>query len=770
MENNRKVELLAPAGNAEGFYGAVHAGADAVYLAGNRFGARAYAENFSTQELVDCIRYGHLMGRKIYLAVNTLFKDSELDELYEYLYPFCEAGLDAVIVQDLGALRFIRRHFPDCRLHASTQMTLCGRYGASLLKSMGVSRIVPSRELGLRELASLKQNVDVEVETFIHGAMCYCYSGQCLFSSILGGRSGNRGRCAQPCRLPYSIVTEGGVTDNCYPLSLKDMCTIQHIPRMIEAGIDSFKIEGRMKKPEYAAGVTAMYRRYIDKYYELRSGEGPEEAVRAYHVEQKDMEVLRSLYIRSEVQDGYYFRRGGREMVTLDNPAYSGSDEKQLREIREKYIDSRKKQPVAIQAVFRTGEPARVSMRWQSLGVDVKGQPAEKAQKQPVTLENVRTQLKKLGDSAFYASEINISLEEDCFYPLKQINELRRAAVAELEEKILAAEGYGNAPEIIPPAPDNKLDFHVSASASAGEARGASGEIADPSGISGYAIFVLAMGQLRAVADWLRENSSVRPVRIYLDGDLFLLEQEEVLSLCRRLLGQCAFYMALPYVIREADEEYLEKLLALADKSGFIRGFLVRSMDGLGFMHEKGGKAICRADAGLYIWNHSAMEEMIPFLEGFCLPYELNAREQRGISGILPCEKIVYGRIPMMITANCLLSTSGKCMGKQRRQQGTRKTADSIGGGNMCRATLKDRTHREFPVSVNCLHCMNIIYNSVPLSLYRMLPKWRGYADLRLDFTFESQAETKALLDAFLLDGPFPVQEYTTGHEKRGVE
>ena len=257
----QKVELLSPAGNAEGFYGAVHAGADAVYLAGDRFGARAYAENFTTQELVECIRYAHLLGRKVYLAVNTLFKEREISELYDYLLPFCQAGLDAVIVQDLGVLRFVREHFPECGIHVSTQMTLCSSMGASLLAALGAERIVPSRELSLEELAILRKSVDLEIETFVHGAMCYSYSGQCLFSSILGGRSGNRGRCAQPCRLPYSILTDGRDRGQCYPLSLKDMCTAEHIPRLIQAGIDSFKIEGRMKQPGYVYTVVSMYRR-----------------------------------------------------------------------------------------------------------------------------------------------------------------------------------------------------------------------------------------------------------------------------------------------------------------------------------------------------------------------------------------------------------------------------------------------------------------------------------------------------------------------------
>ena len=240
----KKVELLAPAGNYEALTGAIAAGADAVYLGGDSFGARAYADNFTQEEICKGIQYAHVFQRKIYLTVNTLVKEKEFIRLYDFLLPFYETGLDGVIIQDLGVFTFIREHFPNLSLHVSTQMTVTGSYGAEFLKKEGASRIVPARELTLEEIKTIKKNVDIEIETFVHGAMCYCYSGQCLFSSILGGRSGNRGRCAQPCRLPYKV--NGGREE--YPLSMKDMCTINILPELIEAGIDSFKIEGRMKK------------------------------------------------------------------------------------------------------------------------------------------------------------------------------------------------------------------------------------------------------------------------------------------------------------------------------------------------------------------------------------------------------------------------------------------------------------------------------------------------------------------------------------------
>lgn len=468
-------------------------------------------------------------------------------------------------------------------------------------------------------------------------------------------------------------------------------------------------------------------------------------------------------------------------MITLDSPAYSKSDEKLLQEIDGKYVSVPLKLPITVTADFLTGQPAKVVLGWQGIWAAAEGALVEKAQKQPISPENIRTQLGKLGDSAFYASEINVSVGEDCFYPLKQMNELRRAAVAELERKILIARGYGTG-----------AGETMSNPVSAGAAGKKASEPIDsnsqakimPILSSVCALSVSTMPQLEAVIGWLHDNAMDMHMRIYIDGDLCLQEQAAVISICERFSERCVFFATLPYIIRESDGAYLERLYRLAEESGFIKGFLVRSMDGLGFVRGKGKNISCRADAGLYIWNHSAIQEMAPVLDGFCLPYELNAWEQRGLLGGMPCEKIVYGRIPMMITANCLLRTSGKCIKEANRanpvkgRQGVQKTDSLAKPENMGHAVLKDRYHavlrdryrRSFPVAVNCLHCMNIIYNSVPLSLHQMLPKWQGCVDFRMDFTLESGAEVKRLLDSFLKGAPFPQQEYTTGHEKRGAE
>ena len=271
MEGKRKWELLAPAGSYESMTAAFAAGADAVYIGGSRFGARAYADNLDQDRMCQAIDYAHLHGRRIYMTVNTLFKEQELKELYPYLLPFAVQGLDGVIVQDLGAMALIRECFPDLAVHASTQMTITGAYGARRLKELGAKRIVTARELSLEEIRFIHRQTGMEIECFIHGALCYCYSGQCLMSSLIGGRSGNRGRCAQPCRLPYEVKRRGKTVnpkDERLVLNLKDLCTLDQLPDILEAGVYSLKIEGRMKSPRYTAGVVSIYRKYLDAYGE----------------------------------------------------------------------------------------------------------------------------------------------------------------------------------------------------------------------------------------------------------------------------------------------------------------------------------------------------------------------------------------------------------------------------------------------------------------------------------------------------------------------
>lgn len=743
------VELLAPAGNYDAFLGALNAGADAVYLGGERFGARAYADNFDTAEICRALRAAHFYGKKIYLTVNTLLKERELSELGDYLSPFYEAGLDGVIVQDLGVFRYIRERFPSLPLHVSTQMTVTGKRGAAFLKEQGAVRIVPARELSLREVQAIREETGVEVECFIHGAMCYSYSGQCLFSSILGGRSGNRGRCAQPCRLPYEIYDgKKRLAGEGYPLSLKDMCTLDYLPALIGAGIDSFKIEGRMKRPEYAAGVTAIYRKYIDLYYR--------EGAAGYQVDPADMERLHGLYIRSEIQTGYYERHNGKEMITLEKPGYLGSDEALLSQIREKYIREPEKMPVRMRAVVKVGEPLRLQIESAAFSVEVTGDVVQPARNVPLTEEAVKKQLCKTGESLLTVTDCEVCLEGDGFLPVRSLNLLRRKAVEAFERSVIKGREWRG--ENVSERPilwenttnrpsQSKTETLVIESASEAASRKTPDE-AEKDAPPARDCLVTTFEQLEAVT-----GQGCR--RIYIESDLYLRELERVSGFME---GQTEeYYLALPHILRERDEPYLEKFTAkLAEAGKLIGGFLVRNLEGLSYVRSLAEKNIV-ADAGLYCFN----SEGAGFLSAFCgevtLPYELNtgeaahlARAARGLG--LSVNLIAYSRIPMMITANCLQKTADLC---------------TTGEGEQRQIFLKDRRGAAFPVEINCEHCYNVLYNAVPYSLHAAKKEQEriGAEALRYDFVLEDGAQCKKILT-----GDYPFAEYTTGHCKRGVE
>ncbi len=755
----KKAELLAPAGNYDAFLGAVNAGADAVYLGGDRFGARAYADNFSTEQILRALQVAHFYGKKIYLTVNTLLKERELSALSDWLTPFYEAGLDGVIVQDFGVLCHIREHFPGLSLHASTQMTVTGARGAALLKEQGVCRIVPARELSLKEIQKIREEAGVEVECFIHGAMCYCYSGQCLFSSILGGRSGNRGRCAQPCRLPYALYEgEKRLSGSGYPLSLKDMCTLEYLPKLLAAGIDSFKIEGRMKRSEYAAGVTAVYRKYMDLYE--REGEA------GYFVEPADMDRLRSLYIRSEIQTGYYERHNGREMVTLEVPGYSGSDEAVLSQIREQYIREPDKMPVHMRAAVKMGEPLCLQILSEenpALSVSVFGEAVQPAKNAPLTQETVRKQIGKTGESLVQARSFEIVMEGEGFVPVRALNELRRGAVDAFERAVITEwnidQPSQSMREQVEAVYESSLPKRqVSEDRSDVRAlirKKGNGPTGGP-GTPAVDCLVSTLAQLQAVMEWGRCR------RIYVESDLLLRESEKVKQAAET--AGTDFYVALPYVLRERDEVYLRRLTAcLSEAKTLFSGALVRSLEELAYMRtlrereaDVYGSYAVVPDAGLYCFNSESARFLSQFAGEITLPYELNAREAMHLVGAagkqgIPANLIVYSRIPMMVTANCLRKTADYCppQGDGQRQ-----------------IFLKDRYGAAFPVVINCDHCYNVIYNSVPYSLHEAQKERDriGAGAFRYDFVTETGTQCRQILE-----GNFPFESYTAGHCRRGI-
>ncbi len=726
----KKVELLAPAGNYECFLAAICAGADAVYLGGTKFGARAFADNFSEEEICRAISFAHLWNRKIYLTLNTLLKETEIEEAVDSVRPLYECGLDGVIVQDLGIFQVLKSHFPGMELHCSTQMTITGEYGAAFAREMGASRIVPARELSLVEIKKIQESVEIEIESFIHGAMCYCYSGQCLFSSILGGRSGNRGKCAQPCRLPYK--TDGNGKAECYPLSLKDMCTIDHIPELIEAGITSFKIEGRMKKAEYVAGVTGIYRKYIDLYYENPN--------REWKIEAEDRRILNSLYIRSQVKDGYYFRHNGKEMVTLQQPGYSRNDEAILEKIRKQYMTGKQQLPVEISCCFKLHQTACLQLVAEGQTVTVEGMEVMPAKSMPVTEENIKTQISKLGNTDFSCSKITVTMDDNLFYPIKAINELRRIGVEKLEQAILKK----NFPNV-----KNRQFIHSCSGIISGVEPKREGERGR------VFVVVSTYPQLCALLESSYGDAWILDTSVCKNGK----DWADIFKLLSRRKKQIPVYIAAPYIIREKDRLFLEEFFDVLNQEP-ISGCLFRNLETYYFLKKKQYQKELIADANLYVFNTQTYSFWNQEGVKISFPYELNAGEirqlkEKGVRGI----KTVYGRIPMMITANCIQKTMNGC------------------SGNPSECSLTDRYRISFPVITECRYCYNIIYNTAPISLHKTYTKLLGQTDCRLVFTTESGKDTGKVIRFFeelskgnSQNAVCPYRDYTTGHEKRGVE
>ena len=746
----KKVELLAPAGSYESFLGAIHAGADAVYLGGVRYGARAFAENFDEETLCRAIYYAHLFDRKVYLTLNTLMKQSELNEVEAFLTPFYYAGLDGVIVQDLGLMSFLKRTFPLLELHISTQMAVTGSYSIRMLKEEGAVRVVPARELSLKEMKLLKKE-GLEIETFIHGAMCYSYSGQCFFSSFLGGRSGNRGKCAQSCRLPYQVNLserkEPSYGKEEYPLSLKDMCSIELIPELIKAGIDSFKIEGRMKRPEYVAGVTAIYRKYIDLCYKNK--------MQSIRVEKKDWEALKSLYIRTDIQDGYYKRQNGKEMVTIHKPSYSGIDEEFAASIYEEYVKQPLKAEVSGFITLKKGQPAALQLMFKEHVVYCEGNVVDSAQKRPVGREDVEKQLKKTGNTDFIFSLLEIDMDEDIFIPLKALNELRRQAFETLEQQLKASvertrkesrkkrrEGFNDfgAENAIKPAKDTQNKDEIKTDIKQ--------NIMNTS--KRLHVLVSTYGQCKAAL----ANPAVE--RIYAAGDLILEAKAELIQKLKETKKE--IWIKTGEVLREKDYGTLEKILA--ETKDFAGGMLISNLETYSYLKYNNYSGKIALNYHVYTWNQEVLKFWEDKAETVLMPVECNIHEWKQLQNE-KAEYLCYGRIPMMVTANCIRKTKGACRGR----------------GVSFEDSITDRYQTDFSVQTNCNYCYNVIYNSVPNSLHQNLEqvmKLEGQG-LRLDFTTESTEEMKQILNAYACyldtgDSDFSfIRDYTTGHYKKGA-
>lgn len=418
------LEILVPAGTPEALKVAVNSGADAVYLGGSNFSARANAVNFNNEQLSDGIVYAHIRGVKVYVALNTLIEDTKLSEAFEFA-KFCyEAGVDALIVQDLGVLSMLRQCFPDLKLNASTQMTIHNLKGVKAAEKVGFSRVVLSRELSENEIAEICKNSKAEIEVFAHGALCMSYSGQCLMSSFIGGRSGNRGACAQPCRLPYTLLDSNGETvcENKYLLSLKDLCLLDEISALKKAGVKSLKIEGRMKNSAYVALTSSLYDKYRD----------------GGNVQREDIEDLESVFSRNGFTKGYFENSTGRHMLNFsENNDDVYKNISQRAKERAEYLEKNSLKKISLSASFSAKNGQRASLcLWDDdgNGATVESESAvESAKNLPLSEERVESQLRKTGGTAFEILDLIMDISDGISLPVREINEMRRNAISQIE-------------------------------------------------------------------------------------------------------------------------------------------------------------------------------------------------------------------------------------------------------------------------------------------------------------------------------------------------
>ena len=738
------VELLSPAGEYSSFLGAINAGADAVYLAGNMYGARASAVNFSNEELIKAIRYAHLFNRKVFLTVNTLTKNIELENLKEFLNPLYQNGLDAVIVQDIGVFKYIKETFKDLDIHVSTQAVVTSKYGAEFYKNLGAARVVLARELTLPEVKEIT-STGIETECFIHGAMCYSYSGMCLFSSFLGGNSGNRGRCKGPCRQPYTLEND---KKEAYLLSLADMNTVEIIDKLIDAGIYSFKIEGRLKSPSYAAGVTSVYRKYIDYCLENPGKE--------LVISDEDKNLLKTLYSRTSTGTGYYERVSSRKMVTIEKGAYAKVDDSLEKEIVEKYIDAPLKQKIDFNFKAIPGEKAvlKVSAFVNGKEFNAETESEEQidtAKNAPTRKEDILKQLKKLGNTDFELSECVISVDNS-FVPSSLVNKLRREAVELLEIEIFNDKYKNKSSDDL----DNVLNNADSIMTDLNEF-----DVEGKSSNESENSFSDRLNQKRAFV------KSFEQLEFVLNNDFYdsvcvskdLLKNPDAESLLNKCLKPA--YIELPPVLRPLNLSEFENLIEYAAKNDFINGVYANQYDSYELLKEKGfTKEIC-SNVNIYSYNNLSASFNSKLFDEITAPLELNLYDIPGINSGF--SYLLYGRAPLMHTANCVLKTEGRC------QKGNPDKKSFV--------NLKDRLGVDFKVYTACDEalCFNTIYNSKPTSLHKYFSriKERKVNTYIFSFTDENSNELEDVTNFYkhilLGENIEPSFEFTAYHAKNGI-
>ena len=693
------LELLSPAGSSDALHAAVCNGADAVYLGVDSFNARRGARNFTLDELPEVVRYCHVRGVAVHLTLNTLVTDREMPSAAEYIAAAARAGVDAFIVQDLGIVSLCRQIAPKVALHASTQMSLHSLEGVREAAALGLSRVVLARELPRDAIAFICRNSPIEIEVFVHGALCMSCSGQCYMSSVIGRRSGNRGQCAQPCRLPYGYDR----FEEKYPLSLRDNCLIRYLDELDRMGVASIKIEGRMKRPEYVATVTGIYRSALD-------GAG---------VGREQMEALRVAFSRQGFTQGYYEGAPGRQMFGTRLPE---QENKALLQSARATYESIEPQRVPVQfyAIATRGQNLMLAVQDDDGNIcKAQGQPPEEAQRRAVTPEELAARLSKTGGTPFVCRSVRSVVDPGLSIPAAELNRLRREVLAHLS----AVRGRRAAPEI--------------------------GAYHEPSKFFGQkAQPALTVSVLKA-AQITPQMLRLHPAMIYVP----LSEVSEQSDLFRRLAKEQELAVTLPRVIRDDETRGVLDALENAASLG-IRRVLIGNLGHLPLVLSRGMEPA--ADFGMNVFNSRAMETLRHLGFVSCTAsFELSLPQLRDISKPLPTEMIVYGRLPLMLTENCIIKNrTGACT---------------------CHAgpvKLVDRMGEEFRVVRDCGTCRSVVLNGKKLYLLDKKENVRriGLWALRLSFTTENTGEVNSVLSAWTQGASFDPGACTRGLYLRGVE
>ena len=692
------MELLSPAGGFDSLIAAVQSGADAVYMGFGAFNARRSAKNFTDEEFASAVAYCHLRGVRVFLTLNTLLTDRELVQAAEALRKASAMGVDAILVQDWGLLTLAREIVPDVPLHASTQMSLFTLGGANEAAALGMERVVLARELNRDEVREICAGCPAEIEIFIHGALCMCYSGQCEMSAVVGERSGNRGACAQPCRLPYGV---DGPCRGGHPLSLKDANLSAYLAEMEEMGVDCLKLEGRMKRPEYVAVITGTYRRLIDEKRRPTAEESRQ---------------LEQAFSRSGFTDGYWLGKKGPQMFGT-RPENAPEPKELFAAARETYENGKENRriPVDLRLTVRRGEPVRLSGACTASGgvamAMAQGDIPEEARNRAVTAEELRQRLSKTGGTVFTADNIEMELDEGLMVSASAVNGLRRELLEELAKRRVDIPPRRELPvPPLPDAPEGGQDMRFTCS-------------------------VLKAEQVTAAL--LAE----RPAIVY-------VPIEELDKLDAGLdWGETELCAVLPRIFRTADEVPLRQLLQRHPEASSV------SIGNLGHLPiVRGLGRTLRGDCGLNIFNSRALlfwrEQG---LDSAAVSFELRWQQIRDLKKYLPCEAVVYGQLPLMVTENCVTRCNVGC---------------THGAGSI----LTDRTGAQFPVTCG-YGCRCEIQNSKTLFLADKPEMQRcGLTYGRLRFTTETPEQCARVLRRYRNGGDWAPEDLTRGLFYRGVE